>query len=590
MNLRSYTDIERGDSGAHLARRRGVLAAGGALALGALAGCSALEELLGSASERVVTARTAAPAAFYTGDDTLDAGEGGQLYRSGTVEVRYVPPTLQADARSIDIEGWSTSAPTKARDYNSSRSNKPSSVWWPGPDDEDGDTGVLVLVLDMERGLSVHLDGAIDAVANQSKTDAKKALDAFADATTEVRAELDGCPSDVCMTVRENADIRKGLAEDARASVNAGEWDQAARSLQQARRIVDSDIERLSEDLDSDGDGISDAAEPLYEYLDGEPTIGERFVVSLPDARVRGGDTALADELTPRRVLDYFVGERGAERCGESDRTVAVHRDLACRDLLTATLDEQKKKTRAVAAFETSDGVVVTGATPAAEDVAAMLFVSDDGSVRVPETLDSWGEERRAGEASVTPTLVCPAAARPPECPLPMPALFYVRRIRHEDQLVFAGGWLLDDGALYEDTATLLVADGPNIVAGVTRSDVESGGVELNSTGDDSKRRKRPGRTKYADMTVKAPYDPDAEYLPDGSHPVCRADGELYCWGVQSREALAGSGDCDDGDATVTPHCVVTALDAPVLHLVGAADESNEVKFKAGAELSKAVH
>jgi len=32
------------------------------------------------------------------------------------------------------------------------------------------------------------------------------------------------------------------------------------------------------------------------------------------------------------------------------------------------------------------------------------------------------------------------------------------------------------------------------------------------------------------------------------------------------------------------------ALDAPVLHLVNAGDASNEVKFKAGAELSKSVN
>ncbi|QSG09489.1 hypothetical protein [Halapricum desulfuricans] len=72
---------------------------------------------------------------------------------------------------------------------------------------------------------------------------------------------------------------------------------------------------------------------------------------------------------------------------------------------------------------------------------------------------------------------------------------------------------------------------------------------------------------------------------------MSRDDGDLYCWGVQSHESLArhDTRDCDD-DADVRPSAVITALDAPVLHLVGAADASNDVKFKAGAELSKSVN
>jgi hypothetical protein len=38
------------------------------------------------------------------------------------------------------------------------------------------------------------------------------------------------------------------------------------------------------------------------------------------------------------------------------------------------------------------------------------------------------------------------------------------------------------------------------------------------------------------------------------------------------------------------PRITHLALDAPVLHLVNASGASNEVKFKAGAELSKAVN
>jgi hypothetical protein len=589
-----------------LVTRRAVLAGGSAVALGGLAGCAALDGLLDRASEQAVETRKASPAGFYTGGDT----DGMTAYRSGPVDVRFVPPTLQTDSQRIDIDGWSTSTITKAQDYNSSRSNKPSSIWVPDPHDEDDDTDgipTLVTVLDIERALLVYADAAIEAVDDRSGDDAKASLDAFIKATSTVHDELEGCPSDICRTVRDNADHRETLARTASEDVDAGEWDQATKSLQQARGIVQRDIERIHDDLDSDDDGLPDLTAPLYDYLDGEPTIGEHFVVSLPDASVRGGSQALVDELTPKRVLEYFTGKQNAGSCDESDRAVAIHRDLACRDLLTSRLElggdldlsqpqsiDKKDIRRGVAAFGTSDGVVVTGASPAAAVTEPMARVSGDccGADTCCFDYDTWGDDITIGEAVVTPTFVIPVTATPSDSPSPMPALLYLRRIRHDDQLLYVGGWLIDDGALYENTATLLVAEGPNVVAGVTRSDIEDGEVDLKTNGNDRVVRKKPGRRKYGNITLNEPYDRDAKYLPAGAHSVCRDDGDLYCWGVQSRETLArhDTGDCDDRDTDRHPSAVVGALDAPILHLVEAADASNDVKFKAGAELSKSVN
>lgn len=598
--------LDRTDS-IPLATRRAVLAAGGAVGLGSLAGCAALDGLLDRASEEAIGTKTASPAGFYAGGEIDDV----TTYRTGPVDVRFVPPTLQADSQRIEVDGWSTTTTTKAQDYNSSRSNKPRSSWWPGPDDADSDDdgiSTLVTVLDIERSLLVYAEAAIEAIDGRSSTEAMTVLEAFVDATTAVRAELEDCPTQTCRAVYEHADGRKGLAQDASDAVGTGEWDSARRSIQQARRIVQSDIDRIHDDLDSDGDGLPDGIAPLYDYLDGEPTIGEHFVVSLPDARVRGGGPALADELTPRRVLEYFTGERNAARCAESDSDVSIHRDLACRDLLTSTIElgdnfdlsqarsiDKKDIRRGVAAFGTSGGVVVTGASPAAEVAGPMARVSGEccGAESCCFDYETWGEETTAGKAAVTPTFVVPVMVTPPDCPSPMPALFHVRRIRHEDQLLFVGGWHIDDGALYENAATLLVADGPNVVAGVTRSDIEDGGVDLEKmVNGDRVVRKKPRRTKYSNSTLQSQYDPNAEYLPAGAHSVCRDDGDLYCWGVQSRESLArhDTRDCDDDDSDVRPSAITTALDAPVLHLVEATEASNEVKFKAGAELSKSVN
>jgi hypothetical protein len=582
------TETGEADETTSLVTRRTVLAGGAAVAFGSLAGCTGLDDVIDRASEQAIGTRTASPAGFYAGDVTDDPA----AFTSGPVDVRFVPPALQVDSQRIEIDGWSTVTTTAAKDLNSSRSNKPRSIWVPDTLDPDSDGDglpTLVTVLDIERALLVYADAAIAAVERQSPDEATASLEAFVAGATTVQNELDGCPSETCASVREHADVRKGLARDASAAVAAGEWDDASRSLQQARRIVQGDIDDISDDLDSDDDGLLDGTESLYEYLDGEPTIGERFVVSLPDASVRGGGPALADELTPARVMAYFTGEQNAESCGNSDRTVAIHRDLSCRDLLTAQLEEESAKRRRVAAFETSGGVVVTGATPAADVAEPMLWITPTNAVSSDDSLDSWGEEASSGDATVSSALVCPVVATLADCPCPLPALFHVRRIRREDQLLFVGGWTLDDGALYDGAATLLVADGPNVVAGVTRSDISEGGVDLRSRVEG---RKRPGRTKFGDITLKKGYDRGAPYLPPGAYSVCGSDGDVYCWGVQSREALAGhdTGDCDDGDRDVRPSALTTALDAPVLHLAQAADASNDVKFKAGAELSKAVN
>lgn len=611
MNI-PFADMKRqdegpvGDAGP---TRRALLAAGGALALGSLAGCSAVEDAVDGASERAIENGTASPAALYAGGDvdvdTTAASDA--VYRSGPVDVRFLPPSIRAAGRELTIDGWATTTTTRAQNHNSSRSNRHEPIGWvdfgggdDADDDDDGDT--LLTVLDAERALLVYADAGLEAVAARSGDDATAALESFVEGTTAVREALRDCPSDTCVSVFEHAEKRKGLARDASDAVGAGEWDSATRSLQEARRIVQTDIDDIFDDLDSDGDGLPDGLADLYGYLGGEPTVAERFVVSLPDARLRGGGPALAEALTPARVLGYLLGERGVEGCAESDEGVSLHRDLVCRDLLASTLElgdgvslgdlsgiDTKDVRRGVVAFPTSGGSVVTGASPSVDVAEPLLRVSETDSA-VPGDLESWGEERRSGAADATGTLVVPVAATPPDCPSPMPALLFVRRIRHDGQLLFVGGWHVDDGALYEDAATLLVGEGPNAVAGVTLSDIEEGGVDPESLGG---RRKRPGRAKYGDITLKKTYDPTDDFLPADAHPACRDDGERSYWAVQSRKALAEheTGVCRDGGGT--DHGWggnYAALDAPVLHLVEADDAANEVKFKAGAELSKAVN
>jgi len=87
-------------------------------------------------------------------------------------------------------------------------------IWWSDPDDDgDGvDDEVHFAILDVELALSGFVESAQDGVGRRSKTDSKKALDGFIDATTKALQQgsrLESCPSDVCRTVRENMDKRQ---------------------------------------------------------------------------------------------------------------------------------------------------------------------------------------------------------------------------------------------------------------------------------------------------------------------------------------------------------------------------------------------
>jgi hypothetical protein len=353
-----------------------------------------------------------------------------------------------------------------------------------------------------------------------------------------------------------------------------------AQDYNAARSNKPSAVWWNGDDADSDDDGIADAVEPLYDYLGGEATVGERFVVSLPDARLPGGGAALADELTPARLLDYLLGDPDAERCAAAarDANLVVHRDLACRTLLSARLDEQGAKKRGVTAYATRGGAAVTGVPADTEGAAPMVLVSEDGTLSRDGRLDSWGPERGAGDARVTGTLVCPVLTTPTDCPCPMPGLLYVRRCRHDGQCLYVGGWVVDDGALYENALTLLVGEGPTEVVGITDGDLDGDGY-----GDLVSSRLSRDRSEYGAAVFSGEYDPDGGYLPAG----LRMDGGKKGYDIWLNKPTRSSSESgDDRPRTST----VAALDAPVCHLAEAADTSNDVKFKAGAELSKAVN
>jgi hypothetical protein len=467
-----------------------------------------------------------------------------------------------------------------------------------GQDPEQERAVVLVQVLDMKEAMSVYAEACRGAASEEDIDALERFVGAFEDIAPQVQQELERCSDDRCRALSGRANEQSSMLSGAREAARSGEWSRCESVCTELRASCDSDADGIADDLDSDGDGLLDGSEDLYEYLGGEATIGEDFVVCVPDAQVRNGGPSVAAELTPQRVVEYFLGEKDAEGCSTNDRAVSIHRDLSCRNVLSARLEEPYKKTRGVIGFvnEGGESVVVTAGprgpalrlpsgTTAAEGMIKVERVEGSVSVSAVESMRDWGKEIQIAAAKVSPTLVCPVAATPADCPCPMPGLFYVYRVRHDEQLLFVGGWRMDEGALYRDSATLLVSEGPAEVGAVSLEAVEGEYQD----GDDLILRKRPERAKYGNITLsKRDYDTDTDAFPEGMGAAC-GDGEPYCWDVQSVTARArraiGTACPEEGH-----RCVVSALDAPLLHLSGATELSNEVKFKTGAELSKAVN
>jgi hypothetical protein len=452
------------------------------------------------------------------------------------------------------------------------------------------DVELLALALDMVEACGVYAEACRVAAVEEDAGAVERYSGAFTDVCRQLRQVLERCSDDRCRALAENNENRLTSLSNAVEAAEAGEWRRCESVCRELAASCDSDADGLGEDLDSDDDGLLDATEELYEYLDGDATIGEDFVVSVPDSAVRNGGPSVDEELTPRRVMAYFLGEKDADGCSTSDRAVKIHRDLGCRNVLSARLEERKAKTRGVAGFVNEDGsVVVTGGAVGAGAEQMLKLEDTEDGVRPTNDppMDSWGRETEIGAAVVSPTLVCPVAATPEGCPCPMPGLFYVCRVRHENQLLFVGGWRMDEGALYRDAATLLIYQGVREVGLVSpeaaRSDYQDG--------DDLTLRKRPGRTKYGNITLATQdydVDDDNDSLPSGMEASCGGE-EPYCWDVQSFSARAYKtvgASCPEGGN----RCLISALDSPVLHLGGATELSNDVKFKAGAELSKAVN
>ena len=359
------------------------------------------------------------------------------------------------------------------------------------------------------------------------------------------------------------------------------------------------------DDMDEDtDDDVSEEVEQLYAYLDDKPLIGERFSVCLPDARLPRGGPSVADEVTPRGIVEYLTGD--AASCGTDDEGSLYCWGKNERARLSAELHEDDEKRRGVAAFATDGGVCVAGVPADAEGAEEMVALEHcrNGSshaqkctVSSSADLGDWGDELTVGDVTISPTFVCPVVAQPDDAPVPFYALLYFTRCRHGEEYIYTGGWLIDDAALHYNSCTLLVAEESPVVVGFTPEDARSGNEDMarrkvrTAMGD--VRRRSQGAVVY-DGAID---DEALEHMPDALQEGGGLDGLAHLVAVSSisrRSARTGRNPqtgkeikipARDGpiasDDEEAMRCVMTALDCPVAHLTDADGMSVDEKAAA---------
>jgi hypothetical protein len=363
--------------------------------------------------------------------------------------------------------------------------------------------------------------------------------------------------------------------------------------------------EGYARDADSDDDGLGDGTEdedaelePLYTYLGGKAMVAERFTVCLPDAEVPGGNGSIREEVTPERFIAYLTGDgsvaglskadlksravEGGGDCDDDDTDIYPAAVCGTTPHLVAEVTGPVSTGGGLEVIRAEDGSVFLVSSPeaSAEEMSPQVYMtlSADPLVAGPDGEDSdtscsstepcgpgvWARTTESG--SSTGVSVYQVMVQPPRCPKPFPAVLYVQRCESNDQLVYTGGWVIDDAALYENSATVMSMAGPTNVVSVGSGDLDGDGL-----GDLVKRSgsgERAGRGARLDWgTVEELVESGVLSSAGGGGIRKRPQRKKY-----DIELLHVSGD------------------APVVHLTSASRASQDVKFKAGAELSKSVN
>lgn len=264
-------------------------------------------------------------------------------------------------------------------------------------------------------------------------------------------------------------------------------------------RTIDPDISRAAQDDDADGDGYPPGE--AVAFLEGDAVIGERFLLSLPDANPPGSSSPTAT-FSPSQLLDAVTDDTDGDGAGTAGVTVKFKpgANLAENVKLTGV----STPVRNVAVHEETDK-----ASP--KIYSGLDSESGERGQGLP---DEWPEAYSIKGGTVSNSILAGATVSvegEDDSTVELPALLHMKRIKHGDDYLFDGGWMLDAGQLYSDAATVLVAGGPNQLVGLSSD-------ELAEAEDAQLRDLLPSdRSRLGGRVYTGPATADMQpFLPDG--------------------------------------------------------------------------
>ncbi|WP_244166230.1 hypothetical protein [Halorubrum ezzemoulense] len=501
-------------------------------------------------------------------------------------------------------------------DYNTPRSNR--SIAGPSDiiDDDIIDDDTFRRVSRLDAQLEEATTAAATAISKRSartgrnpetEKEITEALGDMEAVLSEMRAVLERCSDESCVAALANVADREADVARAQEYAQDGEW--AAFGLDgggDGNDILVGDYLLPPVGFDPSGSFSPGEQTELFRYLEQKPVVAERFSVCLPDAEVPGRNGSIREAVTPERLFAYLTGRSDGEGrvyswgknqhgssgpgesgdCDDDDSTVSPGAVCGETPHFVAEMTGPVATGGGLVAERTADGhvVVTVKNNPPSADAASVLVCPAEGEPFEPEGLDAWGKrasgppETMYAPGRIVDLTVAQVMVQPPGCPEMVPALMYVGRGRSDGQLVYSGGWIIDDAALYENSTTVLSMAGAAQVVGIeccfdysADRDVLS---DLVARAGLSERARRGARmdSGTVDELVKAgvfstdSFDPEDPMMSDF---------------LRFRSGGGGGG------RVVLTH---VAVDAPVLHLMNASSASDGVKFKSGAELSKSVN
>jgi len=627
--------------------KRALLTASGAVAIGALSGC--LSQVASS-----VTDTESSPAAVLAGADwNDDETEVTLTFEDELLQEPHVSRLTPTLAGRVELEGWVTSTALVAANYNNTRSNKAGIRAPDGDGDADSDADGVdddvraedynsprsnrsiagpsdIIGDDMDEDdetfrrvsrLDARLEEATTAAATaiskrsartgrnpETKKEITETLGDMKAVLAEMRDVLERCSDESCVAALANVADREADVVRAQEYVQDGEWE--AFGLDgggDGNDILVGDYLLPPVEFDSSGLFSPGEQAELFRYLEQKPVVAERFSVCLPDAEVPGGNGSIEQAVTPERLFSYLTGRSDGEGqlyawgsntaglngpdesgdCDDDDSTVSPGAVCGETPHFVAEMTGPVATGGGLLAERTADGhVVVANSPPSAEAGASVVVCPVEGDPFEPEGLDAWAKKMDDVPVKITQQgrllnlTVAQVMVQPPGCPESVPALIYVSRGLSDGQLIYSGGWIIDDAALYENSTTMLSMAGAAQVVGIEccfdySADADGDGLsDLVARAGLSERARRGARmdSGTVDELVEA-----GVLLTDSFDPEEPVVNDI------TRFRSGGGG----GGRAVLTH---VAVDAPVLHLVDAASASDDVKFKAGAELSKSVN